>query len=51
MVVYVDARADEGYKAASKLLNLSEPPDAILTSNGLLSVGAKLSSSDINWTP
>ena len=40
MVVYVDARADEGYKAASKLLSLSEPPDAILTSNGLLSLGA-----------
>lgn len=40
LVLYVDARADEGYKAACKLLSLSEPPDAIFTSNGLLSLGA-----------
>lgn len=40
LVVYAEARAEEGYQAVSQLLSLSEPPDAIFTSNGLLSLGA-----------
>jgi DNA-binding LacI/PurR family transcriptional regulator len=37
---FVPAREEEGYKATQKLLSLSVPPDAIFTSNGLLSAGA-----------
>ena len=37
---YVAAREEEGYKATAKLLDLPEPPDALFTSNGLLSIGA-----------
>lgn len=40
LVIHVDARAEEGYQAAKALLNRPQRPDAILTSNGLLSVGA-----------
>jgi LacI family fructose operon transcriptional repressor len=37
---YVNAREEEGYKTAKQLLSLPEPPDAIFTSNALLSAGA-----------
>ena len=40
LITYVPARAETGYAAALKLLTLAEPPDAIFTSNGLLSQGA-----------
>jgi LacI family fructose operon transcriptional repressor len=40
LIHYVDARAEEGYQKTRELLNLPEPPDAIFTSNALLSVGA-----------
>ncbi|MCB0163429.1 MAG: substrate-binding domain-containing protein, partial [Anaerolineae bacterium] len=40
LVIQVNARTEEGYQATKKLLNRPQPPDAILTSNGLLSVGA-----------
>jgi LacI family fructose operon transcriptional repressor len=40
LVNYVEAREEEGYKATRRLLSLSEPPEAILISNGLLAVGA-----------
>ncbi len=37
---YVNAKEEDGYKAAMRLLSLAEPPDAIFTSNALLSAGA-----------
>lgn len=37
---YVKARDAEGYNYTRELLKLSKPPDAIFTSNGLLSAGA-----------
>ena len=40
LVFFVEAREAEGYKATRELLKLSESPDAIFTSNGLLSAGA-----------
>ena len=40
LVTYAPARVEAGYGAALKLLNLPEPPDAIFTSSGLLSLGA-----------
>ncbi len=40
LAFYVEAREEEGYKAARKLLQGSTSPDAIFTSNGLLSLGA-----------
>jgi LacI family transcriptional regulator, fructose operon transcriptional repressor len=40
LVTYVPARVEAGYEATLKLLSLAEPPDAIFTSNGLLSLGA-----------
>lgn len=40
LAFFVEAREAEGYRATQKLLKLSPPPDAIFTSNGLLSVGA-----------
>lgn len=40
LVSYVNAREDEGYNTAKRLINLAEPPDAIFTSNALLSAGA-----------
>ncbi|MCP3942135.1 MAG: LacI family transcriptional regulator [Desulfobacteraceae bacterium] len=40
LVKFVEAKKAEGYKAVKKLLNLPKPPDAIFTSNGLLSAGA-----------
>jgi LacI family transcriptional regulator, fructose operon transcriptional repressor len=40
LVTYVPARVEGGYGATLKLLNLAEPPDAIFTSSGLLSLGA-----------
>ncbi len=36
----VNAREEEGYRATGQLLALAEPPDAIFTSNALLSAGA-----------
>lgn len=38
--VFVEAREAEGYRATRQLLRLSPAPDAIFTSNGLLSAGA-----------
>ncbi len=40
LIHYVNARAVEGYQQTQALLNLAEPPDAIFTSNALLSAGA-----------
>jgi LacI family fructose operon transcriptional repressor len=37
---FVNAKEEEGYKAVMRLLSLPEPPDAIFTSNALLSAGA-----------
>ena len=40
LVSYLEARVEDGYRATIQLLGLQEPPDAIFTSNGLLSLGA-----------
>ncbi len=40
LVLFVEAREAEGYNGTRELLKLSESPDAIFTSNGLLSAGA-----------
>jgi LacI family fructose operon transcriptional repressor len=40
LVFFVEAREAEGYSGTRELLKLSESPDAIFTSNGLLSAGA-----------
>lgn len=40
LVVYVNAKEDAGYETAQRFLNMPEPPDAIMTSNGLLAAGA-----------
>jgi DNA-binding LacI/PurR family transcriptional regulator len=40
LTVYVPAREQDGYQAAGRLLALPTPPDAIMTSNGLLAAGA-----------
>jgi len=40
LVSYVNAREEEGYQTTQKLLNLAHPPDAIFTSNAVLSAGA-----------
>ena len=40
LAFFVEAREAEGYKATRELLKLPVPPDAIFTSNGLLSAGA-----------
>jgi LacI family fructose operon transcriptional repressor len=40
LAFFVEAREAEGYRATRELLKLSAPPDAIFTSNGLLSTGA-----------
>ena len=40
LAFFVEAREVEGYKATRRLLKLPVPPDAIFTSNGLLSTGA-----------
>ncbi len=40
LALFVEAREAEGYKATRELLKLSIPPDAIFTSNGLVSTGA-----------
>ena len=37
---YVNAREEEGYQKTKELLALPEPPEAIFTSNALLSAGA-----------
>lgn len=37
---FVPAREADGYRGANQLLDLAEPPDALFTSNGLLSAGA-----------
>lgn len=36
---FVNAREEDGYRTTRQLLSLAEPPDAILTSNALLSAG------------
>jgi LacI family fructose operon transcriptional repressor len=40
LIHYVEAREIEGYKTTKHLLGLAEKPDAIFTSNALLSAGA-----------
>lgn len=40
LVSYVNAREEEGYQTTYRLLNLAHPPDAIFTSNAVLSAGA-----------
>ena len=40
LLISVEAKIETGYQAVRKLLNLPEPPDAILSSNGLLAAGA-----------
>lgn len=37
---YIHARESDGYATVARILKLSPPPDAIFTSNGLLSAGA-----------
>ncbi|CAN5476572.1 LacI family DNA-binding transcriptional regulator [soil metagenome] len=37
---FVPPRQDDGYSAAKALLAMSHPPDALITSNGLLAAGA-----------
>jgi DNA-binding LacI/PurR family transcriptional regulator len=39
MVKYANAREEDGFNTTLKLLQLPEPPDAILTSNSLLAAG------------
>jgi LacI family fructose operon transcriptional repressor len=39
LVKYANPREEDGFNATMKLLQLSEPPDAILTSNSLLAAG------------
>lgn len=38
--LFVPAKEADGYRGSNKLLDLAEPPDALFTSNGLLSAGA-----------
>jgi len=40
LVRFVPPRAEDGHTAAAALLSMSPPPDALLTSNGLLAAGA-----------
>lgn len=40
LVKYANPRDEDGYDTAMKLLELPEPPDAIMTSNSLLAAGA-----------
>jgi len=40
LVRFVPPRAEDGHTAAAALLSMSHPPDALLTSNGLLAAGA-----------
>jgi LacI family transcriptional regulator, fructose operon transcriptional repressor len=40
LVKYANPREDDGYKTTLKLLQLHEPPEAIMTSNSLLAAGA-----------
>ncbi|MCB0192628.1 MAG: LacI family DNA-binding transcriptional regulator [Anaerolineae bacterium] len=40
LVVDVNAREEDGYQTTQQFLSLPEPPNAILTSSGLLSAGA-----------
>ncbi|MCB0208169.1 MAG: LacI family DNA-binding transcriptional regulator [Anaerolineae bacterium] len=40
LVVDVNAREEDGYQTAKQFLSLPEPPDAIMTSSGLLAAGA-----------
>lgn len=40
LALFVEPREAEGYRAAKQLLALPQPPDALFTSNGLLSSGA-----------
>jgi LacI family fructose operon transcriptional repressor len=37
---FVPAKEEDGYRGANQLLDLADPPDALFTSNGLLSAGA-----------
>ena len=40
LVKYANPREEDGFNTTMKLLQLSDPPDAILTSNSLLAAGA-----------
>ena len=40
MVKYVNPREEDGFITTQKLLQLNQPPDALLTSNSLLAAGA-----------
>ena len=40
LVHYVDSKPDSSYRAAQRLLTLAEPPDVLLTGDGLLAAGA-----------
>lgn len=40
LIISLPAKEAEGYTAVSKLLEMTNPPDAILTSSGLLATGA-----------
>ena len=39
LVMTIDAKIEQGYEAALKLLDLPDPPDALMSSNGLLAAG------------
>jgi LacI family transcriptional regulator, fructose operon transcriptional repressor len=40
LTLYLPAREEDGYQTTGRLLALPIPPDAIMTSNGLLAAGA-----------
>jgi LacI family fructose operon transcriptional repressor len=40
LIRHIEAREEEGFKEAMRLMNLPEPPDAIFASNSLLAAGA-----------
>lgn len=42
LIKYANPREKDGFNTTKKLLHLTEPPDAILTSNSLLAAGALL---------
>ena len=49
LVKYANPREEDGFNTTIKLLQLSEPPDAILTSNSLLAAGALRALRETKW--
>ena len=48
IIKYVNANKEDGYRVAKSILKMANPPDAMLTTNGLLAVGALQAISDSN---